>query len=208
MEKIKTLSYDQCEQSMPQGQNCIDYFRRLILKDIPEEIQQNVWIGGGSVKDWLLESKVEKDIDFFSTSRESMYKLVKHLRSKYNYKAFLITKNAIKGYGEIRGKRYDIDIVKKPFQNITDCLDNFDFTVCCFGVSADKFSYHESAPFDLIRKRLVVHRLPHPVDSIKRLQKYIKKGFTACNGTILTIAKEISKIDTEQEDMFSFYKFD
>jgi hypothetical protein len=120
----------------------------------------------------------------------------------------MITKNAIKGYGYVFGKRVDIDIVKKEFSSPNECIDAFDFTVCCFAVSADMFYYHKSACFDLIRKKLVVHKLPHPVDTFKRLNKYTKKGFIACNGTLLTIAKAIAERGTKKESEFEFYKFD
>src|SRR5690606_3373111 len=205
---IKTLSYEECQKDLAQGVNCLDYFRKLILNDLPQSIIHNVWIAGGAVKDWFLNGKVEKDLDLFSTDRKSMALLARHLRAEYQFKAFLITKNAIKGFCFIKGVRYDLDIVKKEFQNQTDCVDKFDFTVTCFAASAEKFTYHTSAPFDLLRNRIVIHSLPHPVDSLKRLQKYIKKGFTACNGTILTIGKAIAQQNPEDESVFEFYKFD
>jgi hypothetical protein len=35
----------------------------------------------------------------------------------------------------------------------------------------------------------------NPLGSLKRLQKYIQKGYEACNGSILTIAKRLSVVD-------------
>lgn len=208
MNNIRQLNRESAELTMPQAVNCIDFFRKLFIKDLPDELHSNVWVAGGGVKDYFVSGKIENDIDFFSSDRKFMAKLVVHFRNKYQFKHFLITKNAIKGYLFVKGKKINVDIVKKEFQNPVDTLSKFDFTICCFSVCNDTFFWNESAPFDLLRKRLVINELPHPVDTMKRLQKYTKKGYFACNGTILTIAKGINKIDNSESGIFDFYKFD
>lgn len=208
MKTIKSISRDGAALKMPQAVNCIDYFRKIFIKNLPDNLQTNVWIAGGGVKDWFLTGKVENDCDFFSNTRSNMAKLVYHLRNNYQFKHFLITKNAIKGFCMINGKKLNVDIVKKEFQNAADTIEKFDFTVCCFAVCNDTFYWHESAPFDLLKKRLVINNLPHPVDTMKRLQKYINKGFFACNGTMMTIAKAIAELDSNDESQFEHYKFD
>jgi hypothetical protein len=39
------------------------------------------------------------------------------------------------------------------------------------------------------------------------MQKYIKKGYTACNGTLLTLTRELQKVnlDNPQENSLTFY---
>lgn len=206
---IETTQYEACLNELPQGANCIDFFRKRFLNHMSEDLNKRVWIAGGAIRDYFSEGRITKDVDFFAVDRKSMAELVLLLRKKFQYKHYLITKNAIKGHVQLWGKKIDVDIVKKPFPNPVSCADAFDFTVCCFAVSFDKFIYHKSAAFDLMKRRLVVHNLPHPVDSMKRMNKYIKKGFTACNGTILSIAKAVNQLDAANtNDIFEFYKFD
>lgn len=205
---FEVIGYDKASHELPQAVNCIDYFRKRLLTHLSEELNKKVWIAGGAIRDYFTDGTVSKDIDFFCVDRSSMAELIKVLRNKVEFKHYMITRNAIKGYGFIYGKKVLIDIVKKPFTDATSCIDAFDFTVCQFALNYETFFYHKSAIFDLIRKRLVVHAMPAPVDSMKRLQKYVKKGFTACNGTLLTIAKSISELDTTNSDLFEFYKFD
>jgi hypothetical protein len=207
MNKFEVVSYEQGQQLMPQATNCIAFFRSLYFKDMPDELNKNVWIAGGSVREYFAKGK-NTDIDFFAKDRKSMATLIYWLRNNKNYKHYLITKNAIKGFITINDKKFDVDIVKKPFQNPTDCIEKFDFTVCCFAVNADNFYYHVSAPFDLMKRKLVINELPNPVDTLKRLTKYLKKGFIACNGTLMTLAKKIAEQDPNDEDIFAFYKFD
>lgn len=208
MKLIQSVNYDSAQSELPQAVNCINYFRKRFLNEFTEDLNNRIWIAGGCIRDWFSEGAVTKDVDFFCVDRKSMAELLIVLRNKFQFKHYLITKNAIKGYVQLWGKKMNVDIVKKPFANPSECIDNFDFTVCCFAVQFNQFYYHNSAIFDLIKRRLVVHKLPHPVDSLKRMNKYTQKGFTACNGTILTIAKAIAELDPSQDTIFEFYKFD
>lgn len=207
MNKFEVVSFEQGQLLMPQASNVISHFRAYYFKDMPEDLTKSVWIAGGAVRDWFSKCK-KTDVDFFCQDRKIMATLVYWLRNNKGYKHYLITKNAIKGYIVINGKNYDVDIVKKEFQNPTDSIEKFDFTVCCFAVNADNFYYHISAPMDLLKMKLVINDLPHPVDTLKRLNKYTKKGFNACNGTLMTLAKSIAEQDPNNESLFEFYKFD
>lgn len=205
---ITNVSFEESLSSLPQAANCIEYFRKRFFKLMSEDLTNRVWIAGGAIRDYFNDGSISKDVDFFCIDRHSMAELVLHLRKHYQFKPYIITKNAIKGHATLLGKSIPVDIVKKPFHNAMDCIDKFDFTVCCMAVSYNNFYYHRSSIFDLIRKRLVIHQLPYPVDTLKRLQKYIKKGFTACNGTLLSIAKAISEVDSSNTEIFEFYRFD
>lgn len=207
MQKFEVVSFDEANLLMPQASNVISHFRSYYFNHLSEDLNKKVWIAGGAVRDWFSKSK-KTDIDFFCEDRKAMADLLRWLRNNRSYKHYLITKNAIKGTIEINGKKYDVDIVKKPFQNPTDCIEKFDFTVCCFAVNFTNFYYHVSAPMDLLKMKLVINELPHPVDTLKRLNKYIKKGFNACNGTLMTLAKSLAEQDPNDESIFEFYKFD
>lgn len=208
MKTFEVISFEESEQFMPQAWNVILHFRSLFFKHMPEDLQKNCWIAGGAIRNWLSGETEDNDVDFFAPDRESMAELVKWLRANRGFKHYLITKNAIKGYVMLGERKLDVDIVKKPFQNPTSTIEKFDFTVCCFAVNYTNFYFHQSAAFDLLRRRLVINELPHPVDTLKRLQKYTKKGFNACNGTLVTLARGIAELDENDTDIFAFYKFD
>lgn len=178
---------------LPQVMQCIIHFNRVYFSKL-EGI--DVFIAGGAVRDYFSIGKTtESDIDFYSKERKELAKLVWVLRKEYQFKPFLISKNAIKGTGVVNGKKQDIDIVKVIFNTMQEAIDMFDFTACCFAVSSTNFVCHPSAMFDLMAKRLVVNNLPYPLSTLQRMQKYIKKGYWICNGGMLEIAKAMSAID-------------
>lgn len=182
------------QEAFPQIANCVQYFNYQFFKHIPEDIQ--CWIAGGAVRDYFATGKMtESDVDFFLPDKKNMVRLLIVLRNKFKFKHYLITKNAIKGYGFIGKDKIDLDIVKVPFENKLKTIDGFDFTVCCFAVDRKECVFHPSAPFDLLRKRLVINALPFPVSTLQRMQKYLKRDYWICNGGMVEIAKGMSTID-------------
>lgn len=179
-------------------------FDRLILN----KITANVWVAGGCIRDYLLTGSLKNtDIDFFGPSRHELAILAWELRKEFNFKPFLFNKNVIKGYAYIKGKPYKVDIVKKVFSTMEETIDAFDFTIGCFALNKETFVYHPSAPFDLLRRKLVINNLPFPLSTMQRMQKLIKRDYWICNGGLLEIAKAVSKIDFEdpEDNNIEFY---
>lgn len=100
----------------------------------------------------------------------------------------------------IRGKYYNMET--------TDLIDSFDFTITMamvtikHGLRVGEFFYEGVAT-----KHLRINKLMFPLSSLERMQKYIKKGYTACNGTLLTLTRALQAInlDNPSEDALRFY---
>jgi hypothetical protein len=190
----------------PQVANCVQYFNHFFFQYIPEDLP--CWIAGGAVRDYFSTGRMtDSDVDFFLPDRKCMCRLLLILRKRFKFKCYLITKNAIKGNGFIGKEKIDIDIVKLPFEDKLKTIDTFDFTVCCFAVDRKECVYHPSAPFDLLRKRLVINALPMPVSTLQRMQKYLKRDYWICNGGMVEIAKALGNVDftNPQQNNIEFY---
>lgn len=185
--------------TFPQLANCVSYFTHWIFQYIPEDL--NCWIAGGAVRDYFATGKMtESDIDFFMADRKSMARLVLILRKVFKFKHYMITKNAIKGFGLVGGKKQDIDIVKIECESMESTIDRFDYTICCFAVNRKSVVFHPSAPFDLMAKRLVINNITFPLSTLQRVQKFLKRDYWICNGGMVEIAKAIAKVDFENPD--------
>ena len=81
-----------------------------------------------------------------------------------------------------RGMKYDL-IYLKPTPE--ECFEDFDYTVCCAAIDKDQKFYSHPDFFDHLEKR-ELHYLgksqskgaSHPINKARRLQKYIKKGYS------------------------------
>lgn len=187
----------------PVGDQVIHHFYKKLIS----KTETDFFIAGGAITSFLSGDKI-KDFDLFFKSRKDAFLTLIKLRKDFEFKLHFSTKEAIKGSILLDGIRVNIDIVKRTFNDPFDCIKMFDFTVCCFAVDSDTFYYHENAAFDLLRKKLVVNNLPFPVSSTRRMNKYIKKGFSVCNGTILEILTAVRELDSSEFGLIDFYPVD
>ena len=189
----------------------IDRCRQYFMKTIGNHLQGcNGWVAGGAIRAFFSPDEKISDIDLFFPSAKDAATAVRLLR-KIGFKHFFINKNAIKGSIEKNGKKILIDIVKRYYPSPVECIEDFDFSVCKFAFHLNSMEfYHGTSSFvDLLQKKLVIpdENFGNPIGSLKRLQKYSKKGYFACNGTLLSIAKRINQTDLsnpEQNDI-EFY---
>lgn len=191
--------------SYPQFHGCVSFFTNLFFKHL---VDVNVWIAGGCLRDWFETGKLtESDIDFFSNTRTDLCKTLLMLRKQYKARILYSTKRVLKLWCTIGKNNIRIDLIKILFDTPENTIDQFDFTVCCFAVDRNRVTYHPSAPFDLLHKRLVINNLPYPVSTLQRMQKYLKKGFWICNGGMLEIAKAMGSIDftDPQQNVIEMY---
>jgi hypothetical protein len=93
-------------------------------------------------------------------------------------------------------RKHKIQLVGQHFfTSPQETISMFDFTVCCAAVDKNQLYTHETFFMDLAGRKLVINRLPFPLSTMQRMQRYIKKGYTICNGGLLEIAEAIQEID-------------
>ncbi|MEW6171294.1 MAG: hypothetical protein AB1472_07050 [Candidatus Omnitrophota bacterium] len=181
-----------------QLQLAIDYFGYLFLNEIPCKC----WVAGGAVRDYFSLGYITTDIDIYFPSDEEFQK---------GKIWFIDNGGEIKFENErlmvIYYKKHKFELIKMFFESPQQTIDQFDFTVCCGAISKDSVFFHNTFFIDLAKKRLVVNNLPYPLSTLQRLQKYIKKGFTICNGGLLEIAKAIQKLDLDNPSINHIEKY-
>jgi hypothetical protein len=78
------------------------------------------------------------------------------------------------------------------YDNAEHLIDSFDLTVVQFATDGNELVYNPLGIMDLVRKRIVLHRMQFPASTLRRLVKYASKGFYACPGSLARIANEIT----------------
>lgn len=160
----------------------------------------NCFIAGGAVRRILLgEQGIKTDIDLFFPSDFDFGKALQIFHNnKDKFKFEKETNNHVCFiWLEQNVPVQLIKIIPKQDCSIEDIFNEFDYTICQFAVNyknLDVLYSGDSSLFDLGRKRLVVNQITYPVASLRRLIKYSKQGFYACQGCLkhfLEITKEI-----------------
>lgn len=157
------------------------YESRVLAHNFPwSRIEQaeNTFIAGGAVRDFVMNRKAT-DVDIFCANRAA-FEAQKSILWDTGY----VGSRGNKDFTEFkRGDRIVQVIGFRWFQTIEEVIDSFDFTVSQFGLKDGKIVATEQALVDAMAMRLVVHKVTYPVSTLRRLNKYIQKGFVACNGT-------------------------
>lgn len=185
---------------------------RPFLEKIPA-----CWVAGGAVRSFFAGEKIQ-DVDCFFLSSEMATKAKDALLADQEIKAQVLYEND--HVYKMSCKLGLIDLVRRPFLSPTQTLEGFDFTVCCAAVAWQSESvpsaerqlllvYHDTFFIDLAKRRLVISAdpLPFPLSTLQRLHRFAHRNFWACNGTMLTIAKAMARVqfDDPQQNTIQFY---
>ncbi len=102
-----------------------------------------------------------------------------------------------------------VQIIYRDYDSISATLDSFDFTITQFACNEDiEFFCNAEALVHLYERKLVVHLLntKYVVDSLRRMQKYIQKGFTICDGGLKDFVEAIRIASPDEvENAFKYY---
>lgn len=158
------------------------------------------WIAGGAIRDSLLGVEYS-DVDIFGKTEDLIE----------------FTKNNLTGTKQVFDSQYvktyirdgvKIQVIFRDYTNILACLDSFDYTICMLAYDGDKLYADSNALIHLFNRRLVINKLnpDFVVSSLERLQKYIQKGFTICNGGLKQIVEGLRNAQPVQiENQFEYY---
>lgn len=177
---------------------CVSAFKPLM------EIIQPGFIAGGAIRDYFAGQDIDSDIDVFFPNEDARKGANTAMRNNKAFRAAYKSED-ISAYWW-KGKLVQL-IGKHYFENAAAAIAEFDFTVCCAGINGKDIIGHEYFLADLAGKRLAINKLPFPLSTLQRVQKYAKKGFTACSGALLEIAKAIQRIDFTNpgQNVLEFY---
>lgn len=169
-----------------------DTFHKMLFANIP---YGNFWIAGGSVRDLLARDRV-KDFDLFFADQNA-FNAVRMYLNTYGPKVIGETANSVRlqfpatsPFGAVQ-----FDLVKRYFPSALECIAQFDFTINCAAITREGYFYcHKNFFVDMTTKRLMVNALPFPVDSMRRIIKYVKRGYAICPGELLKVAEAIQRL--------------
>lgn len=176
--------------------NLIDFSTRYDLSDhamfevaAAFSTAKDCWIAGGAVRSMVAGLPLTSDVDFFFKSEAAYLAFVRDFGgdnvTKSNFHSTFTRR--------IGEKDYLIQAVCiRYFDSAEDVIDSFDYTICQFALDGNDIVVGPYSLWDLARKRLVVHKVTYGAASVRRMLKYAKQGFTACQGCITALLADIA----------------
>lgn len=149
------------------------------------------WLAGGALRRTLLRQEPDSDFDFFFRDAAQLREFGAHLVAM-GLPQTRETEHHVQYRGRIGAVEQPVDIQCIRFAYYADAaavIDSFDFTVCQFAFDGFTLTVGEYSLWDLGRKRLAVHKITYPVSSMRRVLKYARHGFRACNGCLAALLR-------------------
>jgi hypothetical protein len=165
---------------------------RKVLVGLPSLSPVGPWVAGGALRRTIAGKEPESDFDFFFRDAEQLADFRMCLNAS-GFRKVRETDHHVHYRGAVAGSgiERDIQMIRfKFYQSSLEVIDSFDFTICQFAFDGDVLTAGEFALWDLGRHRLAINRITYPVSTMRRMLKYARQGFKACNGALTTILRE------------------
>ncbi len=162
-----------------------------VLSALPPLSVSGPWLAGGALRRTLLQQEPESDFDFFFRDADQLNAFTAALDAAGMEKV-RETEHHVHYRGRIGDSAIPIDVQCIRFAFYADAqavIDSFDFTICQFAFDGTDLTSGSYALWDLGRKRLATHRITFPVSSMRRVLKYARQGFKACDGCLATLLR-------------------
>lgn len=178
---------------MIQMDNAVERYGKLILNEL-KEANINCWIAGGSLRDYFSGKTTKTDHDLFFPNQLEYDKTANYFKDK----EATIKWESDNGMKLVyKGKTFDL--IKKFFQNPTETINAFDFTVSMFAIDKDKVYYGETSFIDLAKRQLMINKITYPASTLSRAFRYKGKGFNICLGEMKKLIEAIQSMPKEEK---------
>lgn len=185
MNYFRTDFAEFCERS---AVSTDDLFRVLNV------VRQDAWCAGGAIRRTLIKQPLDSDFDFFFRDAEHLAAWEAGLPSSLSL--VRETEHHKHWRGPVGDSALPIDVqaIRFRFYDSPEAvIDSFDYTITQFAFDGKDLITTPVALWDLGRKRLAIHKITYPVATMRRLLKYTRQGFTACNGCLATLLRETAQ---------------
>ncbi len=151
------------------------------------------WLCGGALRRLITKEKMDSDFDYFFKDEAQLEAFKKHIQETYG---IIDEKNSDLNVSlkiKFNNKEVPVQLIKIGYyKNVEECLQSFDFTICQCGTDGKHLVVGDYTLWDLGRKRLALNELTYGASTVKRMIKYTKQGYTACQGVIVDILERIA----------------
>lgn len=160
-------------------------------------------LAGGSLRKLVDNSDVLLDYDLFlvGDNKEAVKKdVVNHLKV-IGEKVFECPEGKLYSY-VLKGTKIKIQLIdKRTYSDVWDLLSSFDITACCAVWDGDNIFRNNRFVFDVLNKRINLNTVEYPVATIKRIEKYIQKGYSLSNSSAKFFVDTVSINEWSDDDL-------
>lgn len=186
--------------------------------DVPVLPSEDVFLCGGAMLRWFTGKGIETDYDYFFKTKEDADIWVKSTHGIFTisgYQGNLTKEEADEVCLDENGKFSEVpeeSIISEDIRavnlstedgkkvqavyvirgmNPSEVISTFDLTISAIGTDGANVYMNEHTIVDMLRRRLRINMIHHPLSTARRIFKYAKRGYFACNGTLIEMSKAV-----------------
>jgi hypothetical protein len=163
----------------------------------------NAVLSGGAIRSYFDKTKIE-DFDFFFKTQQELIDVIASIdEQKWVFDViYRCPRNRL--FSLVLGNiKIQLIYPGFDFNILSELIDNFDYTVSQFAATLDgKFVCGEYSMNDASSKSLRLHKVKFPISTMKRMEKYVNKGYKCMPSVFVDISRaviEMNKVDPMPE---------
>lgn len=167
----------------------------------------NGYIAGGCFKD-IFNNKKPKDIDIFFNNCDDFENAEDYFDKSKEYKYVYSSDNAY-CYKHLKTGIY-VDIICKIYGKPEDVIEQFDFSITKYAYYKEKEKYvsvFNDFYFKHLENKVLCFNgeIPYPVHTLKRLVRYIQRGYSPTFDSLCCLVSAIKDCSEEELDETFYY---
>jgi hypothetical protein len=163
------------------------------------------WLAGGAIRRAIKDGKSDSDWDVFFSSKEEKELFIKECEKQDSISEEKQNENNHQFILTVGAEKYTVQCITIAYYETPEkVIETFDFTICQFVTDGVSLWAGETSLYDLGRMRLVVNKISYPVASLRRLLKYTKQGFYACNGCLTQLLSSVAQNPAMLDQKFKY----
>jgi len=148
------------------------YFNNIILGELKKN-GITAWIAGGALRDFYTDKPAKSDYDVYFPSQSDFDKAKKYFTSNGGD----ITWESEHGM-KVEYKDKVFDLVKIFSKNPLDTISKFDLTISQIATDGADVYFGKDTLNHLQHRNLIINNVASPYNTLKRVLKHYRKGFT------------------------------
>jgi len=174
-----------------------------MFEEVKEVVKNGVILAGGACRSLHDKTPVEDYDLFFIKDEEPKQKKIDRTISSLEQKGFSIVFQCPEGHlTTMKQDELKVQVISRfEYDSALACISTFDFLACCMAWDGMKFIELEGAINDAKNKALSLNKLEYPVATLRRMTKYLKKGYKPSRGLYAEIVRTINEMPLTDDTM-------
>jgi len=137
--------------------------------------QLDGFVAGGFIRD-VIAASTPRDLDVYVRSQETAVELEGSLRRA----GWALDRIGMVSRSWRDSRGHVAQVIKAEGESAAECIRRFDLTICCAAVDLQTQETYCSATFldDINQKCLVINRPAFPVDTLRRIARFVSEGYS------------------------------